>query len=309
MELLVAISVFGLVFGILYYLLSAKAVVAEDVIQRRLESITAQRAEPRKIRLHDTEETTFWEQVANFFLGEKELPARFSRTGKLLHQAGHRGERAIRIFWGVRIFLTLALAFGGLFLSFLSASSFMDTLKMAALGAGVGYALPYVNVRRKAKARVLQIKETLPDTLDLLVVCVEAGMGMDAALNRVGREQSTQRLVIGDEIMLCCQEMQAGAPRKEALLRLAERMGVEDFHNLVTFVTQSEEFGGSVARSLRVFAATMRDKRSKTAEEEARKTVIKLIFPLVFFILPAIFILVLGPPGLKIMEILSNPLG
>ena len=309
MELLVAISVFGLVFGVLYYLLTSRRVVSEEVIQRRLESISAQRAEPRRIRLYTSEETTFWEQVANFFLGEKEIPARFSRIGKLLHQAGHRGERAIRIFWGVRIFLTLALAFGGLFLSFLSGSSLTDTLKMAGLGGAVGYALPYLNVRRKAKARVLQIKETLPDTLDLLVVCVEAGMGMDAALNRVGREQSNQGLVIGDEIMLSCQEIQAGAPRKEALLRLAERMGVEDFRNLVTFVTQNEEFGGSVARALRVFASTMRDKRSKAAEEEARKTVIKLIFPLVFFILPAIFILVLGPPGIKIMQILSNPLG
>lgn len=184
-----------------------------------------------------------------------------------------------------------------------------DTLTMVAVGVGVGYALPYASVRRKARARVLQMKETLPDTLDLLVVCVEAGMGMDSGLNRVASEQSNQGLVIGDEIMLCCQEIQAGAPRKEALSRLAERMGVEDFRNLITFITQTEEFGGSVARSLRVFATTMRDKRSKAAEEEARKTVIKLIFPLVFFILPAIFILVLGPPGLKIMQLLANPLG
>ena len=108
--------------------------------------------------------------------------------------------------------------------------------------------------------------------------------------------------------MLTTQEMQAGAVRKEALIRLAERVGIEEFRGLVTFLTQTEEMGGSIARSLRVYAETMRDKRSQAAEEAARKTVIKLIFPLVFFILPAIFIILLGPPGLGIIEMLSDPL-
>jgi tight adherence protein C len=152
------------------------------------------------------------------------------------------------------------------------------------------------------------MRETLPDTLDLLVVCVEAGMGVDAALTRVAREQSQQGLAIGDELLLATQEMQAGSVRKEALIRLADRCGVDEFRALITFLTQTEEMGGSVARSLRVYAETMRDKRSQAAEEAARKTVIKLIFPLVFFILPAIFILVLGPPGLQIMKTLSSPL-
>lgn len=152
------------------------------------------------------------------------------------------------------------------------------------------------------------MKETLPDTLDLIVVCVEAGMGVDAALNRVGREQSDQGLVLGEELMLGMQEVQAGAVRKEALTRLADRCGVEEFRALITFLTQTEELGGSIARSLRIYADTMRDKRSQGAEEAARKTVIKLIFPLVFFILPAIFILILGPPGLQIMKTLSAPL-
>jgi tight adherence protein C len=102
--------------------------------------------------------------------------------------------------------------------------------------------------------------------------------------------------------------MQAGAVRKEALARMADRVGVDELKGLVTFLTQTEEMGGSIARSLRVYAETMRDKRSQAAEEAARKTVIKLIFPLVFFILPAIFIILLGPPGLGIIEMLSDPL-
>jgi tight adherence protein C len=152
------------------------------------------------------------------------------------------------------------------------------------------------------------MRETLPDTLDLIVVCVEAGMGVDAALNRVGREQNAQKLALGEEMLLATQEMQAGAARKDALLRLANRVGLDEFKSLVTFLTQTEEMGGSIARSLRVYAETMRDKRSQAAEEAARKTVIKLIFPLVFFILPAIFIILLGPPGLGIIEMLSDPL-
>jgi tight adherence protein C len=124
----------------------------------------------------------------------------------------------------------------------------------------------------------------------------------------VGKEQAAQGLALGEELMLANQEMQAGAVRKEALIRLADRVGLDEFRALVTFLTQTEELGGSIARSLRVYAETMRDKRSQAAEEAARKTVIKLIFPLVFFILPAIFILVLGPPGLQIIKALQDPL-
>jgi tight adherence protein C len=309
MEIFVAIAVFGFVGVLTYFFLASRKPVAEDAIQRRLEGIANRAAAPKAVRMESLEPTTFWEEVANFFLGEKEMSAKYSKTGRLLHQAAYRGNRAVRIYWGVRIFASLALAFGGLFLSFLSGKSISDVLMMAGVGATVGYAFPFLTVYRKAKRRVLQMKETLPDTLDLLVVCVEAGMGMDAALNRVGHEQATQGLAIGEEIVFACQEIQAGAPRKEALSRLAERMGVDEFRNLITFIVQTEDLGGSVSRALRVFATTMRDKRSKAAEEAARKTVIKLIFPLVFFILPAIFIMVLGPAGLKIMEILSSPLG
>jgi tight adherence protein C len=239
---------------------------------------------------------------------KKELPAAYSKVGRLLHQAAYRGERAIRIFWGLRIFLALAFSFGGLLLAFLFKASTQDLLMLAGVGGMVGYMLPYLTVWRKAKARVLEMRETLPDTLDLIVVCVEAGMGVDAALNRVGNEQASQGLAMGEELLLASQEMQAGAVRKEALTRCADRIGIEEFRGLITFLTQTEELGGSIARSLRVYATTMRDKRSQAAEEAARKAVIKLIFPLVFFILPAMFILLLGPAGLSIMRTLSDPL-
>ncbi|HET9916393.1 MAG TPA: type II secretion system F family protein [Candidatus Binatia bacterium] len=292
-----------------YFVVASRAPVSDEVIQRRLENISVKTDPSRQIRLHDAEETSFWESVANFFFGDQELPDRFNSVSRRLHQAGYRGNRAVRVFWGLRIFLGIALGFAGLLIALLSNASMQDFLVLAGVSALLGYMLPALTVFRKARARVLEMRETLPDALDLIVVCVEAGMGVDAALNRVGREQNAQGLALGEELLLATQEMQAGAPRKEALLRLSDRVGVDEFRQLVTFLTQSEEMGGSIARSLRVYAETMRDKRSQAAEEAARKTVIKLIFPLVFFILPAIFIILLVPPGLGIMEMLSNPLG
>ena len=308
MELLIAVGFFGLVTALVYLIVASKEPVADDAIQRRLENIGLRADSRAQIRLHDDDETTIWERIANFFFGDKELPERFNMISRRLHQAGYRGNRAVRIFWGLRIFLCVAFAFGGMFVALSSGASMSDFLLLSGAGAVVGYMLPFLTVFRKSRARVLEMRETLPDTLDLIVVCVEAGMGVDAALTRVGREQNSQNLALGEELMLTTQEMQAGAVRKEALIRLAERVGIEEFRGLVTFLTQTEEMGGSIARSLRVYAETMRDKRSQAAEEAARKTVIKLIFPLVFFILPAIFIILLGPPGLGIIEMLSDPL-
>jgi len=308
MELIIAVGFFGVISGLVYFVLASRSPVADEAIQRRLDSIGVQAQSRGPIRLHDDEETTMWERVANFFFGDKEMPDRFSSISRRLHQAGYRGHRAIRIFWGLRLFLCMALGFGSMLLAWISQSSMKDFLMLGGFSALVGYMLPFITIYRKSRARVREMRETLPDALDLIVVCVEAGMGVDAALNRVGREQNEQGLALGEELLLATQEMQAGSVRKEALTRLAERVGVDEFRGLVTFLTQTEEMGGSIARSLRVYAETMRDKRSQAAEEAARKTVIKLIFPLVFFILPAIFIILLGPPGLGIMEMLSDPL-
>ena len=308
MELLIAVGFFGLVSAVVYFLVASRAPVSEEAIQRRLENIGIQPEARNQIRLYDTEETTLWERVADFFFGDKEMPDRFNNISRRLHQAGYRGNRAVRIFWGLRIFLCIAFAFGGMAMALISRAEMSDFLMLAGFGALIGYMLPFLTVFRKARARVLEMRETLPDTLDLIVVCVEAGMGVDAALNRVGKEQNAQNLALGEEVLLATQEMQAGAARKDALIRLADRVGIDEFKALVTFLTQTEEMGGSIARSLRVYAETMRDKRSQAAEEAARKTVIKLIFPLVFFILPAIFIILLGPPGLGIIQMLSDPL-
>src|SRR2546427_11577320 len=131
MELIIALGIFGLVAGFLYYVLAARVPVSDDAIQRRLENLSFQANETRRIRLPDTEENTFWEQVAEFFLGTKDMPARYTRLSRRLHQAGYRGERAIRIFWGLRIFLCLAFGFGGILIAFLSNASTQDFVMLA----------------------------------------------------------------------------------------------------------------------------------------------------------------------------------
>jgi tight adherence protein C len=302
MELFVVIGIFGFVASVVYVVIAPRAVAPEEVVGQRLEAI-ATRNTPGAVRLVAGPENTVWETIANFFLGDQDLPGRYTRLRQLLHTAGYPWERALKIFWGVRI--SLALLFGGLALSF-AAISLMPVPQMMLLTAlltALGYTLPKIHLQRKAAARTLQIQEALPDTLDLLVVCVEAGLSLDAAFVRVAKEQSDQGLLIGEELQLMTQETQAGVARKEAMARLADRIAVEEMKALLTFLTQTEELGGSVARSLRVYAETMRDKRTQKAEEAARKAVIKLMFPVVLFILPALFLVIFAPVAVNLMQV------
>jgi tight adherence protein C len=305
MEFLIIIGAAGLVGGFTFLLLAPKKSVAEPVIQKRLEAIVVKTAEP--VSPFDTGEETFWERVANFFLGDHQLTDRNTKVRRLLHQAGYARERSVRIFWGIRIFVAMAGAAAATLFGALSLVKLSQLLLMAGVGGALGYLLPHFHVARRARLRVREIQESLPDTLDLLVVCVEGGMGIDAALVRVANEQAEGGLLIGFEFRLMTQEIQAGIARREALTRMANRVGVEDLSSLVTFLTQTEELGGSIANSLRIYAATMRDKRSQRAEEAARKAAIKLLFPLVFFILPAVLLVVLGPPVVNIIKILLTP--
>jgi tight adherence protein C len=302
---IIAIAVFLLIGSIVFSIMMPKVKIEEEAIQRRLGAIAA-KAERSVGRVRLLEEAdTIWEKILRLFLGDKELPEKYKGVRIVLHQAGYPGERAVRVFWGARLFTTAAFAAAGFLYGILLSSSFGNLLVLSLAGAALGYVAPLFLIKRKARFRVQKIRETLPDTLDLLVVCVEAGLGIDAALFRVGKEQSDQGLIIGGELQLMGQEVRAGVMRREALSRLATRLGMDELQSLVTFLNQTEEVGGSIARSLRVYATTMREKRSQKAEEAARKTVIKLIFPLVLFIMPALFLIVLGPAMLNIFKLLG----
>jgi len=166
--------------------------------------------------------------------------------------------------------------------------------------AGLGYYLPNVVLNYVVKQRMREIFESFPDALDLMTVCVEAGLAMDAALARVANEIGLKSLVLAEELQLVTLELRAGSAKDKALRNLALRTGVEDVDALVTLLIQADRFGTSVADSLRVQSDLLRVKRRQRAEEQAAKVSLKLLFPLIFFIFPSLFVVLLGPAALSL---------
>jgi tight adherence protein C len=170
----------------------------------------------------------------------------------------------------------------------------------------MGYVLPGMLVSRRVKKRQKEMQRALPDALDMLVVSVEAGLGLNAALVRVSEEIDRLSPVLSEQLGLVNLEIRAGTSREEALRNLAERTGLQDISSLVGMLIQTDRFGTSVAQALRVHADTMRTKRRQRAEEAAAKTTIKLVFPLVFCIFPAMFVVILGPALIQIYKALGG---
>src|SRR5207249_736441 len=168
----------------------------------------------------------------------------------------------------------------------------------------LGYLLPSMALGRLAKRRQHRIRLGLPDALDLLVVSVEAGLGLDQAIQRVADELGFAHPDLCDELRLINLELRAGKPRTEALHNLGERTGVDDIISLVAMLVQTDKFGTSVAQSLRVHSETTRTKRRQRAEEAAAKTGVKMVFPLVICIFPAIWIVTIGPAAIKFIQVL-----
>jgi tight adherence protein C len=216
-----------------------------------------------------------------------------------LVQAGYRGEEAMPIFYGARF----ALAFGA-FVLLATPLVFRPNVMMGLGGSLLSYVLPGMVLARMAKRRQHRIQLSLADALDLLVVSVEAGLGLDQALLRVGDELRTAHPDLSEELRLVNLELRAGKARSEALRNLADRTGLEDIGSLVTMLVQTDKFGTSVAQSLRVHSDTLRTKRRQRAEEAAAKTGVKMVFPLVFCIFPAIWVVTIGPAAIKFVQVL-----
>jgi tight adherence protein C len=162
-----------------------------------------------------------------------------------------------------------------------------------------------MGLARLAKKRQHKIRLGLPDALDLLVVSVEAGLGLDQAIQRVGNELEFAHPELCGELRLINLELRAGKARSEALHNLGERTGVDDVTSLVAMLVQTDKFGTSVAQSLRVHSETVRTKRRQRAEEAAAKTGVKMVFPLVFCIFPAIWVVTIGPAAIKFIQVIG----
>lgn len=230
------------------------------------------------------------------------IPRSPSEMGKLqrrLVAAGYRRNEAVATFLGIRIGFALLM-----FAVFATPILFRPNFFFALGACGGGYVLPGVVLARLAKRRQHRIQLGLPDALDLLVVSVEAGLGLDQAIQRVGDELAFAHPDLADELSLINLELRAGKARSEALRNLGERTGVDDVISLVTMLIQTDKFGTSIAQSLRVHSDTLRTKRRQRAEEAAAKTGVKMVFPLVFCIFPAIWIVTIGPAVIKFVQVL-----
>jgi tight adherence protein C len=233
------------------------------------------------------------------------------KHSKLVEQLVHAGIRrkgAAELFLGAKAAMATALPLaiaGFLLWQDYSAERTVDTSRLllyCPMGLVAGLMIANLWLRRKVNGRKETIKFALPNALDLLVVCIESGLALDAALVRIGKEMEETSPELSEELTLLNMEVSAGKPRDECLRNLGLRTGVEEVKSLVARIIQSSKFGTNLARSLRIHAESLREKRRQEAEERAAKTTVKLLFPLVFFIFPAIFVVILGPAMVRLAQ-------
>jgi tight adherence protein C len=219
-----------------------------------------------------------------------------------LQRAGFRNEAAARIFHGSKFLVPIVLCI----LALVTGVGALSPFFVYTLALGLGFLAPDFWLGRRIKTRQARIRRGLPDVLDLLVICIEAGLSLDQATARTAAELKLAQPELCDELGIVVLEQRAGRPRDEAWKHLVERTDVDVVRNLVSMLVQAEQFGTSIAKTLRVHSDTLRVQRVQAVEEAAAKTTIKLIFPLVLFIFPSLFVVVLGPAMISILESFKN---
>ncbi len=221
-----------------------------------------------------------------------------SVVSRRLVRAGYRNEPALRIFYGAKVLTPLAL------LGVCWACGLMNSAPFFAVAAslGLGFILPDFWLGRRIKIRQKKIRRALPDALDFMVICIEAGLSIDQATARTADELKIAHPAMSDELEVLVLEQRAGRPRAEAWRQLAERTDVDTVRVLTTVLIQAEQLGTSVARTLRTHSDTLRVQRRQQIEEQAAKTSVKLVFPLVLFIFPSLFLVTLGPEAIIMAE-------
>ena len=275
----------------------AFAPASATTIERRLDEVAS--AAPRMLDADPEREGSLLRMIKRLGTAAPKSIAEMGKLRKRLVTAGYRGKEALVVFFGLRVAAALAM-----FAILATPILVRPTLIKSLAGCFLGYLLPSMVLARMAKRRQHRIRLGLPDVLDLLVVSVEAGLGLDQAIQRVGDELSFAHPDLSDELRLINLELRAGKGRSEALHNLAERTGVDDVESLVAMLVQTDKFGTSVAQSLRVHSETVRTKRRQRAEEASAKLGAKMVFPLVFCIFPAILVVTIGPAAIKFIQVL-----
>jgi tight adherence protein C len=296
MELAIAIIVF-LTIALAVFSFGAAAYAPSSVLGSRLRQLSTQ-----KVEVEDKPALKVRERLEQALAPlSKTLPlsnAEVSRTRGWLVQAGYREARHLTIYNGTRVF--------GAFVGFMAVIviSGVSSLSLLVGVTAFGFFIPRFVLKRMIRDRQHRIRLGLPDALDLTVICVEAGLALDQAMMRVGEDLSHAHAELSSEFHLVNLEMRAGKPRSEALHNLVVRTGVDDIRSLVGTLVQTDRFGTSVAQALRVHSDSLRTERRQRAEEQAAKTTIKMVIPLVLFILPSIIFVTLGPAVIQLIRTL-----
>lgn len=301
--LLIFVSVFGVVWGVSY------AVTHNPKLEERLDRLyTAKPLTPTEEEVKNTD----WQQKVLKLVGpiaRLSAPPEGGETTYLklrLMNAGLRQSHWPMVLFTAKTVMafclpTLALVYGGFSEEGIQSK---QTLMLLLVLAALGYYLPNALLSFLIRSRQREIDEALPDAIDLVMVCVEAGLAIDAAIKRTCEELDLRSPALAEELGLVSLELQVGASRESAMQNLARRTGVEDVATFVTILIQSEQFGTNVAQSLRGLSEAMREKRRLRAEEQAAKIPLKMMFPTIFFIFPALFVVLLGPAVLSILRTL-----
>ena len=295
--IIVFVSIVGIIWSVALLMASRKNMVAERLGQMKAPRTISKKEEGLPIIKNIVQ------LVANLSPSPKEQ--QLSRYRVLLTQAGFRKEKSVKFFYGLKLVLTVALPLLFLLTGFRFFDLKMGVVMTALLGffgffAVNGYLSYRVRTRRE------EIFYNMPDVLDLLAIIVEAGMGIDAAIRKVSEEQILEKNALSRELKQIVSEIGVGLPRADAFRNLYNRTGLEDIKAFTDMMIQSEKFGTSIAKALTTFSDNMRTRRRLLAEEAAAKTTIKLVFPLVLCVFPALFIVLLGPAAISIYNALMK---
>jgi tight adherence protein C len=303
---LIAFSVVTLILGVSSLVAASPGnVVRQRLAELKQGSKVNRSAEARDRRLDRRQALEgILQALGNRVTGES--ARRLSYYRALTLEAGYRGPSAPAVFVAVRVVAAVIGVVAALFLlSLMEAPPGLRIVLPVMLGL-LGWMGPFLVLRRKVKARKRALQRGLADALDLMVVCVEAGLGVNQALIRVAEEMDRVSPEISDELTMVTLEMRAGTPRETALKNMADRCGIEDVRAWINMMIQTDRYGTSIGDSLRVHSDTLRTKRRQRAEEAAAKLTVKMLIPLVLFVFPALFVVILGPAVLAMREFLNS---
>ena len=293
------ITIFAFIVAFLLVASGGLLLFYREAMLQRIQDVIHPNAKPKSL-LESCQKSGFsiGEVVTHFDNVLPKSQKEVSVVKQRLIRAGYRKESTVKIFMGCKVIVPLVLCI----LALVSGAASLSPFFVYSTALALGYIGPDFWLGRQIKKRQSKIRKGLPDVLDLLVICIEAGLGLDQATVRSSEELSHAQPELCDELRVVVLEQRAGRPRQDTWKHLAERTDVDCIRNLVTMMVQAEQFGTSIGKTLRTHSDTLRTQRIQQVEEQAAKTTIKLIFPLVFFIFPSLFLVVLGPAVIIMMD-------